>query len=66
MPICSAKIIGDYNYIETTTEVQSNHLYQVDFTIENAGNRDVISKMSTLVYAPKSDPGSLDGGNFVK
>ncbi len=56
----------EYNYIQSTTEVQTNKLFEVDFIIENAGNRDVISRVSTLMYRPASDPGSLDGNNFAK
>ena len=56
----------EYNYIIDTTEVQTNHLYEVDFVIENAGNRQVLSQVNTLLYRPASDPGSMDGGNFIK
>jgi hypothetical protein len=56
----------EYNYIIDTTEVQTNHLYEVDFVIENAGNRQVLSQVNTLMYRPASDPGSMDGGNFIK
>jgi type II secretory pathway component PulJ len=56
----------EYNYIEETTEVQTNHLYEVDFVIENAGNRQVLSQVNTFMYRPGSDPGSMDGGNFIK
>lgn len=60
------KDYSDYNYTEETTEMNSNHWYEVDFTILNAGNQQVISKVNTYFYRPASDPGSLDGGNFVK
>lgn len=56
----------EYNYIIDTVEVQTNHLYEVAFVIENAGNRTVLSKLNTYMYRPGSDPGSLDGGNFIK
>jgi hypothetical protein len=56
----------EYNYIIDTAEVQTNHLYEVDFVIENAGNRQVLSQVNTLMYRPASDPGSMDGGNFIK
>lgn len=60
------KDYSDYDFIENVTEVQTNRLYEADFVIENAGNREVISKISTFMYRPASDPGSLDGNNFAK
>ena len=56
----------EFNYIINTVEVQTNHLYEVDFIVENAGNRQVLSQVNTFMYRPGSDPGSLDGGNFIK
>lgn len=56
----------EFNYVISTVEVQTNHLYEVDFIVENAGNRQVLSQVNTLMYRPGSDPGSLDGGNFIK
>jgi hypothetical protein len=56
----------DYNWAQNITEVQSNRLYEVDVVILNArGDKTPISQTSTLLYRPQSDPGSLDGGNFI-
>ena len=61
------KAYQDYNWTGVITEVESNRLFQADFVIQNAfGNKDVISRTTTLFYRPQSPPGSLDGGNFVQ
>lgn len=61
------KAYQDYNWTGVITEVQSNRLYKADYVIQNAfGNKDVISRTTTLFYRPQSPPGSLDGGNFVQ
>ena len=51
-----------YNYVANIVEVASNHLYGVECVVTSAGNREVISHMSTVLYKPQSPPGSLDGG----
>lgn len=56
-----------YRYTGEIVEVGSNKLFQADFVIQNAsGSKEIISRTSTLFFRPQSDPGSLDGGNFVK
>jgi hypothetical protein len=41
-------------------------LYSLDYVIQNArGGSEIISRTTTLLYRPQSDPGSLDGGNFI-
>lgn len=61
------KAYRDYNYTTEIIEVNSNHLYSVRSIIQlNTGNRDIISDLTELRYAPASPPGSLDGGNFIR
>jgi prepilin-type N-terminal cleavage/methylation domain-containing protein len=56
-----------YRWLGEITEVGSNKLFEADFVIQNAyGSKDIISRTTTLFFRPQSDPGSLDGGNFVK
>lgn len=64
------QLLGDkYDGYECTynvQEVQSNKLFEVDFFIHDDRNpsvsKPVVSKMSILLYSPKSQAGSLDGG----
>ncbi len=47
----------------TVTEVGSNSLFQVDFTVsEKVGRHDVVSQMSILLYRPGSPKGRMSGG----
>ena len=49
----------EYNVVE----VESNHWYQVDFTVHSPEHgQPVISKTSVLYFKPLSPPGSMDGG----
>jgi len=45
----------------TTTEVLSNRLFEVDYTVQPAGNSRP-EKMSVLFFRPRSNAGTLDGG----
>jgi Tfp pilus assembly protein PilV len=45
----------------TTTEVLSNKLFEVDYTVQPAGSART-EKMSVLFYRPQSNAGTLDGG----
>ncbi len=57
---------ADYRWTGEIIEVGSNKLFQADFIIQPArGGNEVISRVTTLFYRPQSDPGSLDGGNFI-
>ena len=61
------KAYQDYNWTGVIIEVQSNRLFKADFVIQNAfGNKDIVSRTTTLFYRPQSPAGSLDGGNFVQ
>jgi Tfp pilus assembly protein PilV len=61
------KTYNDYKWTGEITEVGSNRLFQADFVIQNAGgDRAVVSRTTTLFFRPQSDPGSLDGGNFIR
>jgi Tfp pilus assembly protein PilV len=53
-----------YTWTYAVREVESNHLYQVDFILQdgNSFGHPVVSKMSVQMYRPLSPPGSLDGG----
>jgi len=57
---------SDFNYLVNIVEVASNHLYSVECAITSAnaasGKRMVISDLTTVLYKPKSPPGTLDGG----
>jgi len=60
------KAYQDYSFSGEIREVGSNHLYSLDYVIQNArGGSEIISRTTTLLYRPQSDPGSLDGGNFI-
>ena len=61
------KAYQDYRYTGEIREVGSNRLYSADYVIQPArGGSEIISRTSTLFFRPQSDPGSLDGGNFIK
>ena len=52
-------LLGDsyqgYTWTRDIEEVQTDKLYQADFIIQSAsGNREVVSKMSILLYSPNS------------
>ena len=49
----------------TTTEVLSNKLFEVDYTVQPAG-RDRPEKMSVLFFRPQSPAGSLEGATVAK
>lgn len=63
-------LLGDaydnYNCTYNIQEVRTDKLFQVDFVVKNdqveAGQNPVVSKMSILLFSPKSPAGSLDGG----
>jgi Tfp pilus assembly protein PilV len=60
------KAYDNYKWTGEIVEVGSNKLFQADFVIQNTrGSADVISRTTTLFFRPQSDPGSLDGGNFI-
>lgn len=60
------KAYQGYSWEYAVQEVQSNKLFQVDFTIYGPqASHPVVSQMSTLFYRPQSPAGSLDGGNFI-
>jgi prepilin-type N-terminal cleavage/methylation domain-containing protein len=54
-----------YSYTLESVEVETNHLYKVECMVQPNGSREIISDLTTLLYAPHSPPGSLDGGNFI-
>jgi len=59
------KEYSDYKYVGVITEVQSNRLFEADYSIYNVhGGNEVISRTTTLLFRPDSPPGSLDGGHF--
>ena len=62
-------LLGDtyrgYKWESRSIEVESNKLFQVDFTIYSpARGNPVFSKISTRLFRPESPPGSLDGGGM--
>jgi hypothetical protein len=56
----------DYKFYADIREVATNHLYQVECVVQPYGSREIISDLTTLMYAPQSPAGSLDGGNFIR
>ena len=62
-------LLGDayHNYFWTAqvTEVATNKLFSVECAVQERGNREIISDLSTVLYRPESPAGSLDGGNFI-
>lgn len=61
------KAYNEYKWAGEIVEVGSNKLFQADFIIQHErGSREIISRTTTLFYRPQSDPGSLDGGNFIR
>jgi hypothetical protein len=49
----------EYNVVE----VETNHFYQVDFTVHSPDHgQPVVSKMTVDYFKPMSPPGSMDGG----
>jgi hypothetical protein len=61
------KAYRDYNYTTEIIETGSNHLYTVRTIIQlNNGNREIISDLTQLRFAPQSPPGSMEGGNFIR
>ena len=62
-PELLGKDYRDYNYLVDIEEIASNHLYSVECVITPAnGKHEVISDLKTVLYKPKSPPGTLDGG----
>jgi prepilin-type N-terminal cleavage/methylation domain-containing protein len=62
-PELLGKDYRDYRYIVDIVEVASNHLYSVECKIvPSNGKREIISDLTTVLYKPKSPPGTLDGG----
>ena len=60
------KAYQDYNWSGVIVEEQSNKLFRATYQIQNArGNKEVVSRITTLFYSPQSPAGSLDGGNFI-
>jgi prepilin-type N-terminal cleavage/methylation domain-containing protein len=49
----------------TTTEVLSNKLFEVDYTVQRADS-DRPEELSILLFRPQSKAGTLDGGLGVK
>ena len=55
----------EYNWTAEVTEVATNKLFSVECVVQGGGNREIISDLTTVLFRPQSDPGSLDGGNFI-
>jgi hypothetical protein len=66
-PDLLGKEYQNFNWTAEITEVASNHLYSVDCVVNPThDSREVVSHLSTLLYKPLSEPGSLDGGFGMK
>lgn len=55
----------DYTWTADVREVASNKLFSVECVVQERGNREIISDLSSVFYDPQSPAGSLDGGNFI-
>jgi Tfp pilus assembly protein PilV len=55
----------DYSWTAEVTEVATNRLFSVECVVQAAGKREIVSDLTAVFYRPQSDPGSLDGGNFI-
>ena len=57
------KDYAGYTWTRDITEVMSNKLFQVDFTVKRT-DRDhaVVSQLSVLMFRPASPQGTLEGG----
>jgi hypothetical protein len=60
-----AQTYPGYLWTATVTEVQTNKLFQVDYQVLNP-NREVIQKMSILLFRPLSPAGSLEGATVIR
>ena len=62
-------LLGDayrnYFWTAQVAEVATNKLFSVECAVQERGNREIISDLSTVLFRPESPAGSLDGGNFV-
>jgi Tfp pilus assembly protein PilV len=54
----------EYNWTAEVAEVATNKLFGVECVVQ-AGNREIISDMTTIFYRPHSPAGSMEGGNFT-
>jgi prepilin-type N-terminal cleavage/methylation domain-containing protein len=53
----------DYSWSQEITEVGTNGLFQVDFTIVKSGGKETaVTTTSVLLYRPLSPPGAQFGG----
>jgi Tfp pilus assembly protein PilV len=55
----------DYYWTAQITEVATNKLFSVECAVQERGNREIISDLTTVLYRPQSPAGSMDGGNFI-
>ncbi len=62
-PDMLGKAYREYNCTTEIMEVASNRLFSVRSVIRQAnGNHAIVSDITTVLYAPRSKPGQLDGG----
>jgi len=59
------KAYGDYFWTAQIVEVATNKLFSVECVVQERGNREIISDLTTVLYRPQSPAGGLDGGNFI-
>ena len=55
----------NYFWTAEVTEVATNKLFKVECAVQERGNREIISDLSTVLFRPLSPAGSLEGGNFI-
>jgi hypothetical protein len=56
----------DYRWTASVDEAASNKLFSVRCIVQSYHGNEVISDLSTLLYRPQSQAGSLDGANFIR
>ncbi len=60
------KLYPGYTWSGKITEEQTNKLFRVEYVVQDAGSKAVISKMTVLFFRPQSPAGSLDGATTAR
>jgi hypothetical protein len=55
-----------YTWNSVITEERTNKLFRVDYVVQNADNKAVVSQMTLLLFRPQSAAGSMDGATTTK
>lgn len=55
-----------YTWNSVITEERTNKLFRVDYVVQNADNKAVVSQMTLLLFRPQSAAGSMDGATTTR